>query len=139
MRVVVDTSVWSLALRRRREQLSPDETRVVAEWARLIRLRRVLLLGPVRQEALSGIRDATTFDRIREQLRAFPDEPLTVEDYEHAARCGNICRSKGVTGSATDFLICSIALRREGAIFTTDGDFALYADHLPIRLHRPNE
>ena len=83
------------------------------------------------------MRDERTFERIRRQLRAFPDEPLTVEDYEHAAWCGNLCRSKGVAGSAVDFLLCAAALRRDVAIFTTDGDFPIYAKHLPVRLHSP--
>ena len=96
-----------------------------------------MLVGPVRQEVLSGIRDERVFGRLRQALRAFPDEPLTAEDYEHAASCGNVCRRKGVAGSAVDSLLCAIALRRRVAIFTTDGDFALYAKHLPIQLHRP--
>ncbi|HUT32593.1 MAG TPA: PIN domain-containing protein [Planctomycetota bacterium] len=138
MSVVVDTSVWSLALRRKREHLSAVESRTVAAWAELIRQRQVMLLGPIRQELLTGIRDERAFARLRSALRAFPDAPLAAEDYEHAAWCGNLCRRKGVAGSAVDFLLCSVALRREAAIFTTDGDFHLYADHLPIRLHRPS-
>lgn len=137
MSVVVDTSVWSLALRRRPGQLGPDESRIVAEWAELIRQRQVLLLGPIRQEVLSGVRDEMAFARLRSALRAFPDEPLSAEDYENAAWCGNLCRSKGVAGSPVDFLLCSVALRRDVAIFTTDGDFPIYARHLPIRLHSP--
>ncbi len=139
MSAVVDTSVWWLALRRRPGQLSPAEARVAAEWAELIRQRQVLLLVPIRQEVLSGIRDGRAFGRLRSRLRAFSDEPLSSGDYEHAAWCGNLCRSKGVAGSAVDFLICSVAIRRHAAIFTTDGDLDIYSEHLPVRLHRPSE
>ena len=137
MSVLVDTPIWSLALRRRPDQLAEDEARLVAEWAELVRLRQVMLLGPVRQETLSGIRQEKTFEKLRARLHAFPDEPLAAEDYEHAAWCGNLCRSKGVAGSAIDFLLCAVALRRNVGIFTTDADFTRYAQHLPIRLHRP--
>ena len=137
MSVLVDTPIWSFALRRRPGQLSLSESRLVAEWEKLIRDRQVALVGPIRQEVLSGIRDKKVFERLRSQLRAFPNEPLGAEDYEQAAACGNRCRGKGVAGSAVDFLLCAVALRRDLAIFTTDGDFTLYARHLPIRLHRP--
>jgi predicted nucleic acid-binding protein len=70
-------------------------------------------------------------------LRAFPDEPLTTEDYEEAARANNRCRRAGVAGSAIDFLLCAAALRRRWAILTTDRDFKRYSKHLTIRLHAP--
>ena len=137
MSVLVDTPIWSLALRRRPDRLAKAESRLVAVWAELIRQRQVMLLGPIRQEILSGIRQQRTFEKLRSRLRAFPDEPLAAEDYEHAAWCGNVCRSKGVAGSAVDFLLCAVALRRSAEILTTDADFTRYAAHLPIRLHRP--
>jgi predicted nucleic acid-binding protein len=133
--VLVDTPIWSLVFRRRTGQLSPDERRHVEEWMNLIRQRRVLLIGLVRQEVLSGIRDAQSFERLLLALRALPDEALSVEDFEEAARAGNICRAAGVAGSAVDYLLCGAALRRGVAIYTTDQDFTGYARHLPLRLH----
>jgi predicted nucleic acid-binding protein len=135
--VLVDTPIWSLALRRRRNRLVAGERVLVEAWAELIRERRVMLIGPVRQEILSGLREKTVFDRLSGRLRAFEDEPLTVYDYEEAARCHNTCRRVGVAGSSVDFLLCAAALRRQLEIFTTDGDFARYAEHLPIHLHQP--
>ena len=131
MSVLVDTSVWSLALRRRP---TPSEATVV-ELAQLIHESRVVMIGTIRQEILSGVRDRPTVERLRLHLGAFPDEPLTGEDYERAAECFNICRTKGVQGSNTDFLICAVAERRRLAIFTTDEDFSIYRKHLPIALH----
>lgn len=61
MNVLVDTTVWSLALRRRREKLSLIEQGVVAEWESLAASGRVVLVGPIRQEVLSGIREEKVF------------------------------------------------------------------------------
>ena len=82
MRVVVDTSVWSLALRRN----TPSEAIPVVNLLRnLITDDQVALLGAVRQEVLSGIRYVEQFTRLKDYLRAFPDVELTPEDYETAA------------------------------------------------------
>jgi predicted nucleic acid-binding protein len=135
MRVLVDTPIWSLALRRRPPELSSEEGGLVADWAKIIEKKRIVLIGPVRQELLSGVRAAAAFDRLRDHLRAFQDEPLTCADYEEAARCFNVCRGAGITGSNVDFLICAAAIRRHLEIFTMDTDFRRYAKHLPIRLH----
>ena len=132
MKVLVDTSVWSLALRRDR----PAENALVGEFAELIDEQRVVMIGPVRQELLSGIRNAAQFDRLREHLQAFPDLALTVADFERAAEFFNLCRSQGVQGSNTDFLICAVAANRKLAILTADQDFVLFAEHLPIHLQR---
>jgi predicted nucleic acid-binding protein len=59
-----------------------------------------------------------------------------VEDYEEAASYYNRCRSKGIQGSSTDYLICAIATRHDLAIFTDDRDFGRYSKLLPIRLYR---
>ena len=99
MRVLVDTPIWSIALRRKQDRLSPGGRRHLAEWSELIKQRRILLIGPVRQEILSGIRDQRAFDRLRLALRAFPDETLSVDDFEEAARCGNTCRAAGVSAA----------------------------------------
>ena len=139
MNVIPDTPVWSLLLRRRPDALSREELALRGELAELIREGRVVLLGPIRQEVLSGISDGRMFTRLRDHLVAFGDEQLGVADYEEAARCHNACRTAGVAGSATDFLICATALRRNLAIFTTDRDFHHYAEILMITLHRPRE
>ncbi len=65
MKVLVDTSVWSLALRRR----SPAHP-AATELRRLIVAGRAALIGAIRQEVLSGIRDPTAFDQLRDHLRA---------------------------------------------------------------------
>jgi predicted nucleic acid-binding protein len=131
--VVVDTSVWSLALRRRRTSPEPQ----ASELAALIREGRASIIGPIRQELLSGMVSEQQFQSLREHLRPFRDIGLEVEDYEEAAAFFNRCRAKGIQGSNTDFLICAVAARRELAILTTDDDFSHFARVLPIQLHSP--
>lgn len=135
MKVLVDTTVWSLALRRTQSKLSSTEAALVDEWRSLVRDGRVVLLGVVRQELLSGIRRSADFDRLRLALRAFDDEAVTTEDHEHAARLYNRCRAGGVTGTTVDLLLCAVAERRKHAIFTADPDFAHYAKHVSVTLH----
>ena len=136
MRVLVDTSIWSEALRRAKRKI---ESSVVAEFRNLILEHRVDVIGPVRQEILSGLREDAQFERLKKHLSAFPDLSLTTDDFVTAAKFFNTCRSKGVQGSNTDFLICAVAVRRQLAIFTTDKDFSLFAKRLPIVLHETRE
>lgn len=133
MNVLVDTSVWSLALRRAKRV---DRTASV-ELAELIREGRVVMLGAVRQEVLSGMKLKSQFEQLRDHLRAFPDLELESADYEEAACAFNRCRERGIQGSNTDFLMCAAAMRRKLAIYTTDGDFRRYAKLLKLELHEP--
>ena len=133
MNVLVDTSVWSLALRRAK-RVDDEAPRELAE---LISEGRVVLLGPVRQELLSGLKVKAQFELLRNHLRAFPDLELESADYEEAAAAFNRCRERGIQGSNTDFLICATAMRRKLAIYTTDRDFRQYAKVLKLELHEP--
>jgi predicted nucleic acid-binding protein len=124
-----------LALRRSRGQLSGEEQARRTELEELISEGRVQIIGPIRQELLSGIREELYYRRVRDYLRAFDDEPLISEDFEEAASASNKCRAAGITGSPFDFLICAASMRHRWSIFTTDQDFTVYAQHLPLRLH----
>jgi predicted nucleic acid-binding protein len=135
MNVLVDTSVWSLALRRKTENLSTNERFLVAELSELIREGRARVIGLVRQELLSGIRATEQYEQLKLHLRSFPDEVVDTSDYEEAAKAGNRCRAKGVVVSIVDILLCAVAIKRQWAIFTTDPDFSNYAKVLPLRIH----
>lgn len=135
--VLVDTPVWSLSLRRRSVDLSPSERVLSQTLYELIRQHRVELLGPIRQEILSGIRDEMQFRRIRDYLSDFPNISLDSSDYEEAARLSNHCRRAGITGPPVDMLICSVSIRHKWEILTTDGEFAHYKRALGIRLLHP--
>ena len=137
MTVIVDTPIWSLALRRRTADLSPRDRALVSELEALVEEGRVCLVGSVRQEVLSGIRDDLQFERIANELRAFRDEPLKTGDYETAAGFSNQCRRNGLAGGSVDFQICAIATRLKSTIFTTDRDFEGFAAVIPVSLHTP--
>ena len=131
MKVLVDTCIWSLSLRRKKVADDP----YVRELEKLIEEYRVQMLGPIRQEILSGIRAQEQFEKLQMHLRAFPDLPMVARDYERAAEFFNRCRRQGIQGSNTDFLLCAISEGYEMSIFTFDGDFELFAGCLPIELH----
>jgi predicted nucleic acid-binding protein len=135
MFVLADTPVWSLALRRRDGVLSTKEQALTDALADLIREGRVQIVGPIRQELLSGIREEAEFKKLRDYLRAFDEPTLEVADYEEAAQMSNKCLARGIAGSAVDFLICAAAHRRGWALLTTDQDFRNYAAILPLRIY----
>jgi predicted nucleic acid-binding protein len=136
VRVLVDTPIWSLALRRHTGNLNPDENKLKEMLTELIREGRILMIGPVRQQLLSGLREDSQFNRLRDDLRPFKDEAIQTDDYEAAARMSNLCSSRGVASSSVDMLICAIAGRSRSTIFTTDQDYLLYSKFLPIQLLR---
>jgi predicted nucleic acid-binding protein len=137
MNVLVDTPVWSLAFRRRSHDLSAEEARLKHVLTDLVSDGRIAIIGLIRQEVLSGIREPEQFIKIRDLLRAFIDIPLHTADFERAAQMSNDCRSHGVANTTVDMLICSIAAVRKCVVFTTDRDFELYSKLLPVRLFRP--
>ncbi len=132
MKVIVDTSIWSLALRRERQSASAP----VQELQHLIQDHRVQMIGPIRQEILSGIRHESQFNKLKKHLESFPDLPILTQDHVNAAKFFNLCRSKGIQGSNTDFLICAVAIRNKSSIFTTDKDFKIFSKHMKIVLHQ---
>ncbi len=131
MKVIVDTCIWSLALRRN----EPSPNGYVAELAELIKDIRAQLIGPVRQELLCGIKSEKQFNLLRKHLRAFEDIEITRQDYELAAEYFNTARKNGIQGSNTDFLICAISKRHKMPVFTTDQDFLHFQSVLPIELY----
>ncbi len=129
MKVIVDTCIWSLALRR----TNPQNNDVTEHLINLINDFRVQMIGPIRQEILSGISSSDQFTTLKTQLAAFPDLPIDSKDYEQAASFFNLCRKRGIQGSHTDFLICALAANYKMLIFTSDKDFNRYEKILPIK------
>jgi predicted nucleic acid-binding protein len=132
LKVLVDTSIWSEVLRR---QESPNEL-ILRELESLIRDFLVQLIGPIRQEILSGIKSVKQFEKLKDYLRSFPDYQIQSEDFELAAQFFNQCRSKGIQGSNTDFLICAIAVNNNWQVFTTDQDFLHFQQIIPVQLYK---
>lgn len=132
MNVLVDTSVWSTAFRKGQNS---SNTEVVSNLIELIKSNRVVVLGAIRQEILSGISNQKTFQDLKHRMEAFTDLEIESEDFVRAAEFYNRCRSKGIQGSHTDFLICSVAHKFKIPIFTLDNDFSNYSKHIEIKLY----
>ncbi len=131
MKVLVDTPIWSYALRPRNNKYQYE----IDQLTSLIRDQRALIIGPIRQEILSGYSDLRKFRRLKEKLSHFENTPIQDIDYEFAAELCNQCRKKGIQGSHIDFLICAVAKRIDVPIFTTDMDFPRYQKIISIKLY----
>jgi len=122
VKVLVDTSVWSLALRRKdAAALTREEQRLKQELAQAIQDGRVVMIGMIRQELLSGIKEPAQYEKVKAALDAFLDEPINTADHEYAARLYNECRSHGCETGPVDMLICAVALRRSWDVLSSDG------------------
>ncbi len=129
MKILVDTCVWSQVLRHKKPNQAFEN-----KLKDLVKDGRIVLIGPIRQELLSGISNESQFELLKEHLSCFEDISLTCEHFIKAAEFSNICRKKGIQGSTTDFLICAVAYLENIIIFTTDSDFKNYKNYLPIKL-----
>jgi len=134
MKVLVDTSVWSLILRKQVKPLIERENTVKIIFQEYLENSRIQMIGPIRQELLSGISEINTYKNLREHLLAFDDLEIKTEDYETAAKFFNICMKKGIQGSHVDFLICAIAVNHNLQVFTLDKDFIHYSKYIDISL-----
>lgn len=130
--VLVDTSVWSMAFRK--TKLTEKETQLIEYLKFLIREQRIIMIGAIRQEILCGISDNKRFEILCDKLDAFLDFELDTDDYVTAAKFYNKCRAKGVQGSTTDFLICSVAYNHNFSILTLDKDFLRYKKFIELDL-----
>ena len=131
MKVIVDTDIWSEALRRKVNQ----NTKYINKLIELLNESRVQMLGPIRMELLCGIREQQKFNKLQQAISKYPDGLLNPEVYVTAASMFNTCRSKGVQGSNTDFIICAFSIIHKMSIFTQDQDYLHYQKYLPIQLH----
>ncbi|MBI2421445.1 MAG: PIN domain-containing protein [Candidatus Hydrogenedentes bacterium] len=130
MRVLVDTCVWSLALRRLNGP-NPPEVRALTT---LVESKQAFMIGPVRQELLSGVKVESQFRFLSRRLEAFPDISIASSEYVLAAEFYNRCSSSGIQGSHVDFLICAVACSKRLEIMTVDKDFRRFSKVLPIKL-----
>lgn len=125
MIVVVDTSVWSLVIRRKKiDEANP----YVRQFRRNLAERDYIhLIGPILQELLDGVASTTDFDHLREALEPFPLLPLSRDSFMDASRLRNRCRKAGIQASSVDFLIASACIEHGAPLLTADKDFARIA------------
>jgi predicted nucleic acid-binding protein len=132
MKVIIDTTIWSKAYRRKK--IKDEDKNIVETLKKLINYKMEIIIGPIRQELLSGISNEIVFNDLKEKMAGFNDYSIETNDYELAAGYCNICRKNGIQGSNTDFLICAMAINNNFEIFTADDDFKYYKEYLPIKL-----
>jgi predicted nucleic acid-binding protein len=131
MKFLIDTSVWSEALRRKNKSINSSETIL----SRLIlNESEIILIGIILQEILSGITDRKLFNEINTILSDFPYIEATKDDYIYAAELRNTLKIKGITAGSFDFLIASIAIRNNLTLVTIDNDFKHIAKHSSLKL-----
>ena len=133
-RILVDTSVWSLALRKKEK--TDQEIRVINQLSKIINNLDMVIIGPIRQEILSGINDKKKYEELREKISIFEDFQLHTYDYELAAELFNECRKHGIQGSHIDYLICAVAINNDMSILTLDNDFQLYKKHMKLKIEK---
>jgi len=133
MILLVDTCVWSLSLRRRHgTSFTAEQQRLISELQQAIEEGRVSVVGIIRQEVLSGVREKTEFAKIQRLLAPFEDEDVIAEDYIEAARMHNTCQNHGVQCGAVDMLVAAVAARKNFNVITSDKGMARCLDVLRI-------
>jgi predicted nucleic acid-binding protein len=121
--ILIDTSVLSTVLRRRGP--GPSERALSDRLEKILKAgERVAVPGVVLQEILSGIRESSAFEKMKNVLLGgYPIVTASVGDHVLAADVVNRCRRKGVAASSIDALIAALALNARARLFTTDEDF----------------
>jgi predicted nucleic acid-binding protein len=129
--VLVDTSVWSLALRRDAPQ-GIKETQILS---RCLQRQDVLYTtGIIVQEILQGFRGPKQRDRILERFSSLPLIVPDLTDHINAASLQTNCRQKGIQIGTIDALLAQLALGHDLEMLTADRDFILMARHVPLRI-----
>jgi len=126
--VLIDTNIWSTFLRRK----NSEDQKLRDNIEMLLKENRISLIGPIRQEILTRIRDDNKFLILKEYLEAFEDEQITTETYEKAAQIANDCLKRGIAISAVDATIVSVVVTNGFEIYTKDKDFMRYKTVVPF-------
>ena len=134
MTLLVDTSVWSLALRR---DATASEPEVHALKDALLGADLVMTTGLVLQELLQGFAGPKARALVIERFAALPLLQPDRDDHVAAAQLRNTCRRAGVQIGTIDALLAQLCIRHELALLTTDKDFMLAARHCALRLWTP--
>lgn len=133
MKVIVDTSVWSLALRRHKDAQN-SETKILQKIIQ--QGENIFLVGIILQEILQGVKKVQNFKKLKEHFDAFPLIEIKREHYVRAAELKNHLRGKGVQASTIDALIAAVSIVNDCYLFTSDRDFYHIAKHSKLKLLR---
>lgn len=131
MTLLVDTSVWSLALRRDQDAAV---SQVKALRAALEGEEIVVTTGLVLQELLQGFAGPRARKVIVERFAALPMLSPDRQDHVDAAELRNRCRRAGVQIGTIDALLAQLCIRHHITLLTTDNDFVHAAAHCTLRV-----
>ena len=134
MTLFVDTSVWSLALRRDRESPAP-QVRVLHDA--LEHGDTVVTTGLVLQELLQGFSGPRARKEIIDRFSALPLLLPERKDHIDAAELRNACRRAGLLLGTIDAIIAQLCIRNELTLLTTDNDLVMAAAHCKLRVWMP--
>ena len=124
MTLFVDTSVWSLALRR---DVAPDVPEVAALKLALASGQAIVSIGLVLQELLQGFTGPKQAGSLIARFRSLPMLMPDRQDHIDAATLRNVCRRQGVQAGTIDALLAQLCIRHGLTLLTTDRDFSLIA------------
>ena len=130
MTVLVDTSVWSLALRRDSPPNSPE----AVQLTKALESELVVTTGLIMQELLQGFLPERTQAEIRRRFSALPAVQPTRDDHVAAADLRNTCRRAGVQLGTIDALIAQLCITYDLELLSADRDFEHAARHCKLRL-----
>lgn len=131
--LLVDTSVWSLALRRDH----PRRNRHVRRFHDALSDGEVVLTGVVLQELLQGVVDGPVKERLVAELVKLSLLVPSRDDHLMAAELFTTCRRKGVQLGTVDALLAALCIRRDLVLLSTDRDFAHAARHIDLTIWSP--
>ena len=131
MKLLIDTSVWSEALRRKDKSLNSSES-VIRKI--IDNNDEIVVTGIILTEILSGISNPKLFAEIKKILNDFSYLETVKDDYIYAAELRNKCRQKGITAGSYDFLIASVAIRNKLILVTFDKDFINISKHTKLKI-----
>jgi predicted nucleic acid-binding protein len=134
MMLLVDTSVWSLALRRDVVIAQPE---VLYLEQALVGSQTVVTTGLVLQELLQGFSGPKARAQIIDRFSMLPLVQPDRQDHVDAASLRTACRRGGVQIGTIDALLAQLCIRHQLTLLTTDQDFAHAARHCRLRIWRP--
>lgn len=131
MNILVDTSIWSLLLRRRKESPHPAALFLKKQIEAKAPLH---LTGIIYQEILQGIRSDTLAQSVKSYLKEVPCLEISLDLHEEAAHLFSHYRQKGIQAGTVDCLIAAVSIHFGLPLLTTNSDFSHMAKCSDLRL-----
>lgn len=128
--VLIDTSVWILALRKS----PPPLILIKDEVARLLVENRVAIVPLIRLELLGGTKSPAEFKRLESRLSALHQLPADEASWEMAIHLAFKLRQSGRIIPYTDIIIASAAIINNCTLLHSDKHFDLVAENTSLNV-----